>query len=80
MTISVIDGAACVSDKCRAPYKGGCAELNRECSYTELDASCDECIAGYTEVVGYCVQGQLKLFKSMRLVINIIIVSLYLKD
>ncbi|CAI8052154.1 Sodium/calcium exchanger 2 [Geodia barretti] len=44
-------------NKCRAPYKGGCAELNRECSYTELDASCDECIAGYTEVVGYCVQG-----------------------
>ena len=67
----------CVSDKCSAPYKGGCAELNRECSYTELDASCDECLAGYTEVVGYCAQGQLKLFG---LVNNIIIVSLYLKD
>ena len=59
MTISVIDGAVCVSDKCRAPYKGGCAELNRGCS--ELDASCDECLTGYTEVVGYCVQGQLKI-------------------
>ena len=47
-----------ITDKCRSPYQGGCADLNRECSYTELDFSCDDCISGYTEVVGSCVQGQ----------------------
>ena len=45
------------ADKCRSPYQGGCAELNRECSHTELDVSCDDCNSGYSEVVGACVQG-----------------------
>ena len=44
-------------DKCRSPYQGGCAEFNRQCTYTELDVSCDVCISGYSEVVGSCVQG-----------------------
>ena len=48
-------------DKCRSPYQGGCSELNRQCTYTELDVSCDVCISGYSEVVGSCVQGWLRL-------------------
>ena len=50
------------ADKCRSPYQGGCAELNRECTYTELDVSCNDCITGYSEVVGSCVQGWSRLY------------------
>lgn len=46
------------TDKCRSPYRGGCAEHDRECTYTELDVSCGDCISGYSEVDGSCVQGQ----------------------
>ena len=50
--------------KCRSPYRGGCAEHNRECTYTELDASCGDCISGYSEVEGSCVQGELVKYGS----------------
>ena len=63
-------------DKCRSPYQGGCAELNRQCTYTELDVSCDDCISGYTEVVGSCVQGWLKVhFEGHKLSDSVINIS-----
>ena len=48
------------TDKCRGPFRGGCADQNRECIATEFDISCGACLLGYTEVEYTCYQGLLQ--------------------